>query len=112
MPTKTMKLTESELQHYNKLRISIEKWSVEYARLQLQTDRVKGALATMYESNMQLMNASFKAANIDPSQVLQAVVSDNGDIEVHLTDTQLVSSDMDPTAPAAVTPAAEAANPS
>ncbi len=75
MITKTVKLSEQELQQYVQLESSIQHWSVEHTKAQLQADRLKGAVGSMYDGRIQLINNVMKSHDVDPAHVHQVHVN-------------------------------------
>ena len=111
MQTKQLKLNEQDLQHYQQIEDSIAHWSVEHTKAQLQADRLKGAVNSMYEGRMQLMNGAMKAAGMNPAHVHQVHVNpEDGTVNV-MYDEATPNPASDPSEGGAVSPTADPSGP-
>lgn len=107
MVNKTLKLSEQQLQHYVQLEQSIEHWSKEYTKVQLQADRLKGAVEGMYNARMQMVNGALRDQKLDPAHVHQVNVNtDDGQMTV-VYDDSVPNPAADPAEPGAVAPSAQ-----
>jgi len=87
MISKTFTVDGAELQQYQQLEGSIVHWSVEHSKAVLQARRLEGALNSMYEGRMQLMNGVMKSQGINPANVHQVHVNaDTGEVTVSMND--------------------------
>lgn len=107
MVTKEFTLSESDLSQYNQVEASIAHWSLEYTKAQLQADRLKGAVNSMYEARLQLMNGVLKTQDLDPAHIHQVNVNSETGLTKVVYDDSVPNPAADPSESGPVSPTAK-----
>ncbi len=88
MITKKITLSESELQQYRQIDDSIIHWSVKHTDMVLASKRLLGAVESMYEGRLQLINNVMKAEGINPVHVHGAHINkEDGTVSIQYDET-------------------------
>lgn len=84
---KIIQMSPDQLAHDKQLEHSIQHWSVEFTRTQIQADRIKESVSNITDERMRHVNAVLKASGINPEHVRGVHIEDDGTMRVTVLDT-------------------------